>query len=360
MSKSRRTRRFLKSGALLVVSLLLATVFAEGLLLVLDREMTLSSEWILSASDRIPDDDVIVIDRKFLADGTYAPYQREDAGSLVVAMGDSFTQSFPVASQDSYPAVLERILRSSRPELRVANVGLGASGTDQQLRLFQAQVLPRLRPSVVIWQFYANDAIENALKPLFSISDDGRLNRLRGRDNWLYQRQRFYRALPLPAVVKRNSRLIRLLLFQWESSLYAQVPQGRDPFEWGREKIRLEIGEIRRLAQEHGFTPFFVLVAPQSVYLPQPGDWEAEEYRRLRDILEADPAFLAIEFTQEDLAEELRGESVGYVLFADETRDPGKLGSRHLNERGYELMARKIADRWFDSGTVGSERDYNR
>ncbi len=37
---------------------------------------------------------------------------------------------------------------------------MGNSGPDQQLRYFDKHLLPRIKPDIVVWVFYANDRPE--------------------------------------------------------------------------------------------------------------------------------------------------------------------------------------------------------
>jgi lysophospholipase L1-like esterase len=318
----------------LVVSL--AAVLVTLLLLELGlrlfhRPILLSSEWILEDQTRVWEDDTLNAPSRLLRDRFY---ERAAGGKVVVALGDSFTVGFPVAADAAWPARLEALAGA-----RVLNAGIGDSGPDQQLRVFTKHVLPRVKPDVVIWQLYANDSFDNAIKPLFTISD-GKLRPVSAHDNWMYRRQRLYRALPLG----RRSMLVRLLLATFERDRAALVPAGVDPPDWGRRKIALALDEMEALAARHGFRVYYTIVEPEALC---PGDiaegssgaWERTEHGRLLPLVEGRPGFIPVHFGDP-------------ALYADGTRDPNATGSHHLNEAGYDRLARAIAERLSRDGAL--------
>ena len=104
---------------------------------------------------------------------------------------------------------------------------------------------------------------------------------------------------------------------------------------------------MKRLAAEHGFDLYYALVAPQASYLDAtdpdtPGYWDAFEYPKLLEMLETQPTFIHARFDGEVVGGDLDPSA---DLFDDGTRDANPYGTRHFNERGYELLARQIADR---------------
>jgi len=252
--------------ACLVVALCLAEVAVRAVHL----RSTLSSEWLLENEHWVVDGDIITVERRYLSDSYYDPFKVRPPTKLIVALGDASTFGIPVAETDAYPSVLERTLQAGAADVRVMNAGLGDSGTDQELEFFTKFVLPRVHPDIVIWQLSANDSLDNAIKGLYTVSPAHELVRLDARQNWLYRRQRFYQATPLPSFIKRGSYLFNTLLGRYEKDLVPIVPAGTDPTAWGRQKIPLEIARMQELARQHGFTLYLALVAPQSVPAPRP------------------------------------------------------------------------------------------
>jgi hypothetical protein len=153
----------------------------ELLLRVLGYAPELQSGWMIGSSYLTVDADLIVIPRFLLAP---AFYEHGDDCPLVLSIGDSFTEGYPVEPEDAYPEVLRRRLESHGLRVEVANAGMGDSGPDQQLRLLETRLLPRLHPKVVIWTLYPNDLWDNALKAVYAIAD-GTLVPTSGASHWI-------------------------------------------------------------------------------------------------------------------------------------------------------------------------------
>gem|GEM_PF-497560 len=93
-------------------------------------------------------------------------------GEMILVTGDSFSQGSNVRDEETWPAVLEQLSGFS-----VANAAIGGWGMDQAfLRL--EQLIPILRPKLVIYGFIDGDIIRNALsvyagagKPYYAVLD---------------------------------------------------------------------------------------------------------------------------------------------------------------------------------------------
>lgn len=94
------------------------------------------------------------------------PLAEARAGGLrILALGDSYTFGIGVRSEESWPGVLERRLRSELPAaLRpvVFDAGLPAYGA-HQIRQLGEELIPKLEPQIVIFGMYTNSAwrVEN-------------------------------------------------------------------------------------------------------------------------------------------------------------------------------------------------------
>lgn len=340
-----RRYRFLLSALVVVGSLAVTIVAADLVLRAVGYAPTLSHGWLL-LSDRQPDDHVITIAPRFL---TEAFYDLPDGRATIVTLGDSFTAGHPVAKDDSYPAALVRRLAETAWNVNAVNVGLGDTGPDQQLRLLKQYVLPRLRPDIVVWAFYANDVGDNIRQAVYDIEADG-LVPLDASEHWLNVRQRWFHAIPLPSSIKVSSPLLGFVFKTLEIRGRDSRPEAR---AWSVAKIRLAIAELERLAIAHGFETYYVLIAPQSLYLANadpadPASWDSEGYATLHEILAERRDLINAWFTGSGVR---AGE-----IFADEERDRNRLGDRHFNEAGYSMLADAIAKRLRqDRSTVASE-----
>ena len=368
VSRPEKRHRIGKIG-LLVLSLVLSLVLAELIVAAFVERRELTSAWRFRAP-RVLNSSVISIDSWFLEPSFYASYGQADE-PLIVALGDSFTGGYNVSNcRDprevceldlSYPGVMREVLAEKGMRARVMNVGVGDTGPGQQLRLFEEYILPEVRPSIVVWQFYANDLAGNVIMPVYT-TVEGRLQALDASQNWLYRRQRLFEAIPLPRLVKALSGLVNLAMVQFERQQMESVPDAHqsDVMGWGLEKLRLQVARMKQLAEEHGFKLYIILIAPQSVYLAESEPahwaefWEAKDYERIRIALAEEERLLVMRFHEDDLPGPPGegGSSLATLIFSDEEEDSAPMGTRHLNARGYALVTRQITERILQDGAL--------
>lgn len=101
------------------------------------------------------------------------PRERTDA-TRIVAVGDSYTFGQCVEDDETWPAVLERVL----PDSEVLNLGVMGYGQDQALLRMRRDGLP-YAPDVVVFGFHPSNVRRNVLsfrdyaKPRFRLTDQG-------------------------------------------------------------------------------------------------------------------------------------------------------------------------------------------
>lgn len=144
----------------------------------------------------------------------------------VLAVGDSFTAALGSFLSQTWTAVLERALRAAGyPRADVVNLGIDGTGSDVHLELMRAY-LPRFRPDVVVYAFFAND-VRDVL--------DGRFHRECYRDYVLSYQNDLQGAILREQVDAHLER--RLARWLWERSVLARLVlellEGpRNPFRW--------------------------------------------------------------------------------------------------------------------------------
>jgi len=210
----------------------------------------ITTEWLFEHRG-ILSEDAIFVNPTFRRD---SHYETDDSLVTVVALGDSFTEGHPVDNEDSYPAILNGLLAEAGVGVNLIDMGMGDTGPDQHLRVFEGEVLTRITPTVVIWQFYPNDEWDNVVKAVYTITDD-RLMPLDASRNWLYRRQVFYHRMPFREALRRSSYLFRYLLKVPERWRTAAVPRNhaKQPRPWGLRKIALAIERLNELWRKPRF-----------------------------------------------------------------------------------------------------------
>jgi lysophospholipase L1-like esterase len=186
----------------------------------------------------------------------------------IVAIGDSFTYGHGVQDHETYPAVLESLLRARAHDVRVLNAGVPGYSTDQSYARFVRDG-PALAPDLLLVGIHCSDVSDNYESSLYDVVD-GRLVRRDARHTRMYQLGSVVGWIP--AVVRR-SRIFDLLVASLE---WHDAPSRRPPVAdldtWSYEKIRLEIGDLRRRSGELGARVAVVLMPCKQARTPNAPD----------------------------------------------------------------------------------------
>lgn len=274
MSFSRTTiLGLLKKGLLLGVSIVLACLILEvGLRFsktdLGDLEM-IPIHWILTDTGWTVDPDLIYAQRSVLEEIEKVA-TRSSKAPLILTLGDSFTAGDPFPDEESFPSQLKRELAAESINVEVLNVGHAGYNPDQELIMLKKILQKGIRPKIVVWSFYPNDFYESGQWPNFTLDQHGQLLQLSGARSFIFQRQKFYEALPLTRNIKENSAVVGAMLHFFNLKINQEIPREfRDPntnFDWVEQKFKLEIQAAKQLADQNNFTLIFVSVHPQTAY----------------------------------------------------------------------------------------------
>ncbi len=92
--------------------------------------------------------------------GTRGPEPMDPPPALrILALGDSVTMGWGVRDRESWPAQLQNILRSRGLDAEVINAGVLGYDTAQELGRLE-ELLPALKPQVILLGYYPNDPEE--------------------------------------------------------------------------------------------------------------------------------------------------------------------------------------------------------
>jgi lysophospholipase L1-like esterase len=174
----------------------------------------------------------------------------------IVAIGDSFTYGHGVQDDETYPAVLETLLRARGHDAEVVNAGVPGYSTDQAYTWAVRDGLG-LTPDLVLVGVHCSDVSDNYESSLYDVDGDRLVRRATTRT-------RMYRlgaVLDLVPRVVRESRVFDLLVssLEWHDAPDARPPVA-DLDAWSRGKIRLEIADLARRAAARAATLAVVLM----------------------------------------------------------------------------------------------------
>lgn len=86
----------------------------------------------------------------------------------ILVLGDSFTWGIGVESQDTFPVVLQGLLReSTRRHITVINAGMPNYGTVQELGFYRGHA-DELDPDLVVLAYYSNDLDDNLVNFVYA------------------------------------------------------------------------------------------------------------------------------------------------------------------------------------------------
>jgi lysophospholipase L1-like esterase len=166
----------------------------------------------------------------------------------ILALGDSVTFGWGLRGEDSYPSQLASLLATLRPQQRfeVVNAGVSGYGPWQQVRWLEQTGLD-LQPDVVVVQMHLNDAADDLW---------GALGQQSGQQGWLAQR----------------SLLVRLAQRVLGSAAPASSAPCADDWKVGVDEVcwqRTEgfLDELHRAAAADGAV---------TVLMPSPMRWQVE------------------------------------------------------------------------------------
>ena len=357
MSKPAWKRR-LKRAALVAAVILVSLLICEIVLQCLNIPGEVEQDWLLQSTarrKRIFDPDTLFSNPEFAREDHYRAKPGE---KTIVALGDSFTEGFRISAAESYLGVLQDYLSRRNIKARIINMGIGYSGNDQHLAVMKHIVLPRLKPDLVIWQFFFNDLYENTDLSLYRIDGDSRLVHHGITWNWLYMREKICRWIPGPIEWIKKIQLVRLLLRATNNlrTVYIPEEQKKSPLAYSFRKSQLIVEEMVNLSEKHGFQLVFVLADLQGEHLVAEGKSYTDPsntsfwcHNALRTMLSTRQGFIDTHFSSADLPVvnarfSTRLTSVGKDLFMSGEKDFSFPGARHFNRYGCWLFATTIGD----------------
>lgn len=366
-------RKAYKQTFLIIGSLIFTFIFLEVLLRwwggSITRFDTLPVTWILTEQEWDIDPDTIFI-KKSVAEKIANFKPQHSQRPLIVALGDSFTAGNPVAEKNNFVSRFSHALLHKGYDHDILNVGVSGFGPDQELTLMKRILHKGIRPKIVIWTFYVNDLFENGQQPTFTIDKEKKLTAIPGSEDFIYQRQKFFNAIPLPVEVKGQSAVVAVLLHAFKFNLNQQIqPQYRPPtqnYQWAMEKLKLEVQQMHELSAQYDFVIVPVLIESQrSYFFPEqlktmpPAESYEDTFNLMNTFLENEPNYLMLNLNElvqspeyNHLFHRCAQGGIDYFIADDDLRDSLPFGVRHFNEKGYDIFGQIMAEHLDDLGLL--------
>lgn len=302
-----------------------------------------------SISNRVEFDTRVAINRQGLRGPEIGP--KAPGTFRVLALGDSFAFGVGAQEGETYPAQLQRILRSRGMRAEVLNAGAPGFGVPDAVAWFQRWGWT-LEPDVVlVTVFVANDLQDAAPGGPKAVAVDGVLmiegEKQRGLSRWLYYHSHLYVLLKTSVLGGLARRLLgapepletRELRSELELYSKGRLPK---PLREGAEATEQAVAGLARSA---GGARVLAVVLPSLIQVDahrwqaalqrfgrDPQGYDRERPNRLIRAVFARHGIPAIDLTASFAAAVRRGERIYYPI------------DQHLTPAGYQLTAKVVAE----------------
>lgn len=264
---------------------------------------------------------------------------------IILFLGDSFTTAPWTDLGGSYSSIFSKsYAREKNICVKQFRIASGGAGNSQELTRF-VDLINKINPNLVIWQFYSNDYFENVQHSLHDI-ENGKLvrkNALRSTFFWVgFINQK------IPFI--KNSTLGQHLLYLGETKdilrNWPTNPRNKTSIlSYNKKIIPMFINNMLELGKKHNFHLITTLAPLECQHRSETEEfcsWDSDFQNSLRKVLVENSNFISMETTTVDSTEsgkllgvttELEDQMLADKLFnvKKEVLNPGK---RHLSEFG--------------------------
>ncbi len=191
----------------------------------------------------------------------------------ILVLGDSITFSADTPEDETYPFILEQLLRENRRNVRVLNAGVYGAGLREELLVLHETGL-LTQPDMVVVGLFLNDAARSRMFPIprgltrYSALAR-RLAESRLANEALHECRAEYERLSGKPFPQRNfsEDAWRTDPAAFEKRVAeAAADWGRAWFQWAWDEMRPDLEIMRQLGKQHGFE-FVVALFPVSIQI---------------------------------------------------------------------------------------------
>ena len=256
----------------------------------------------------------------------------------IIILGDSFVLG-NTTSEETFPFHLNKIIQSDHKQFQVLNAGISGHGTDQEYLFFVKNILPRIKPQILIWNVNENDVYDNIDRPLFDLKNN-KLEKIPAWKSGFYLNAIFLSYLP--DYFKNQSRAVNLISTNLSRLRLFHITE-KDKTAWSIKKINYEINEMQKLSKLNGFKLIIAISPNKAIADDLPAKYKGlnninEIKKTLKDVEIIDQNEYFINFKSSTQKSENNTE-----LFLNE-KDEFPIEAWHPNSFGNYLMARSLMD----------------
>lgn len=273
-----------------------------------------------------------------------------DNNYVILMIGDSFTYCGEVSHLDTYPTILEKLFLDNGFNVNVINAGVPGYGPDQQLAYLR-ELLPKIKPDLVVWNIYENDITDSNYYCLFE-EKNGELKDISAWRNNVYRQGYIVDTLPWSIARQPATKFIAHFVGHPfggnKKSPISTIGCTKEITSEYLKKLGKKVNLILETAKNEteilNSKIEFVLIPTQQNFIEQKED--SEELEKVEIIKQ-----LSI-FEKNDLIEPIEAfkqykEENNIIiyneLYLSEEEEPGVF-SKHLNKKGNTVTAKKVYD----------------
>lgn len=265
--------------------------------------------------------------------------RKVEACKKILFLGDSFTIAPWTPEGGSYASQVSRSYAEEKNTcVHQFRLATGGAGNDQELARF-SDVVGKIQPNIVIWQFYQNDFYENIKHALYKVEK-----------NELVKRHTIYNSTFLTGFLNQrvpflaNTTLGNHLMYLGEFAdilrFWEIDPKDTESLiSYNSQKVQLLIAAMEQLANEHDFKLYTTLAPLECQVVPsQKCDWSPDKiHGTLRQILKENSFYISMEkvsLNQASVLGEFTPNDQNLVSLFNSTEDKNPRGQRHLSIEG--------------------------
>lgn len=261
-----------------------------------------------------------------------------DDVSKIVVLGDSYTYGHAVSDDQAIPSYLQDEVNKHGQDMLVINAGVQGYNPDQEYIYLTEEILPKIKPDVVIWNISFNDLIDMRTHSLHHLQGQS-LIRLPGWTNGIYTQGLLHKIF-MHLKPELNKSLTANLFFSVLQRVNVVNLLEQSSYELSEEKIERMITALERkhiklvvtlVPVEWAFNKNYVFENDENLNL-----WR--EYFILGKLKKVSPYFLDGNAPLFDIQQQ-----ACVNFFLDESYDGSTHeGYRHLSPAGNQEFARAL------------------
>jgi len=267
-------------------------------------------------------------------------FEKTDECTKILFRGDSFTVAPWVQFSESYWAIFSHMHAQSYQKcVKSFLLATGGANNGQELLVF-SQFVDKLKPNIVIWQFFWNEEIENSKEKVYTV-EDGVLNPKKAWKNTLFLAGFLNQTVPY---LRESTLGKHLMNLGAKEDLFSFWPFDFSDYSktvaYNQKIVPLFLQRMDELSKDHGFEWYSTLAPLECQFVPDFDNCEGKVFLQndLRELLKKNSIHVSMESIEASSSDNIEDfmvvkEASQSILF-NTSEDKTEPGSRHQSTEG--------------------------